>query len=211
MSRRPVVALVFVMAGLAWAASVGGCARSTLRADERPTSRPVGDLGTGYFEPRVEAFVVPPNGWELDPPKINDQRAHLTWLSPSGDSAYGVIYFAIPGSVAWLPKNEFFHNRASDRFIDEFRNDTGDAVELSREWDADADGMRIVAEGGPYKVRSLLRIRGSHGWSVYAGTMRERPVNEEELAVAERAQGATQIARDAEGGADAAEKAIEGN
>ncbi len=186
-----------------------GCSRSTLRKSERPTSRPVGDLGTGFFEPRVEAFVIPPTGWELDTPKIDDDRAHLTWLSPSRDTAYGIVYFPIPAGVAWLPKGEFFHGQAADRYIEEFKKDTGDAIELSREWDNDLDGMRIVAEGGPYKARSILRVRGKSGWSVYSGTLRDQEVNEKELALSEKAREATQIGRDAEGGADAAEAMLE--
>ena len=208
MFRRPTVACRLALAGLGLAMVAGGCARSTLRADERPTSRPIGDLGTGYFDERVESFVVPPTDWKLDPPKVDEGRAHLAWLSPSRDTAYGVIYFPIPNSVAWLPKNEWFHGKAADRFVEEFRKDAPDAVELSREWDGQSGGMRIEAEGGLYKVRSLLRIRGSHGWSVYAGSLRGKPTNEEELAIAEKAREATQIARDAEGGADAAEQSL---
>jgi len=68
--------------------------------------------------------------------------------------------------------------------------------------------MRTVAEGGPYKVRSILRIRGSDGWSVYAGTLRDQPVDDRELAIARRAREATRVGLEAEGGGDAAEAAL---
>ncbi len=189
----------------------GGCAgRSTLKEDERPTTRAVGELGMGYFEERVEAFVIPPTDWVLDPPKINEERAHLTWLSPTRDTAYGVVYFDVPGIVTFLPKGEFLHGKAADRYIEAFSAEVGGATLESQTWDEDVEAMRLVAEGGPYKVRSMLRIRGTSGWSVYAGTLRERTVNEEELAVAEKAREATRVGMDAEGGGKAAEAILEG-
>ncbi|MEM7808131.1 MAG: hypothetical protein AAF561_08480 [Planctomycetota bacterium] len=187
---------------------VGCGGRSTLDVDERPTSRPVGTLGTGFFEPRVEAFVIPPKTWRLDPPKINDERSHLTWLSPTGDTAYGVVYFNVPGITTILP-TEFLHRRAADRYIEEFDKEVGDATLESQAWDESIDAMRLVAEGGPYRVRSMLRIRGNRGWSVYAGTLRENAVNEAELDLAVSAREATQVGLDAEGGGEAAEAALD--
>jgi hypothetical protein len=186
-----------------------GCSRSTLSDAERPEEGLVADLGTGFFDERVEAFVIPPQGWQLDPPKINDERTHLTWLSPTGDTAYGVVYFQLPLIAALVPSRRMVHERAVDGYIDAFRADAGDAELLEEAWDAQREAMRLVAEGGPYTVRSILTLRGRSGWSVYAGTLRDEPVNDPELAVAIRAREATRISREAEGGATAAEAILE--
>ncbi len=193
-------------------AFASGCVgRSTLKEDERPTSQPVADLGQGYFDERLEAFVVPPTTWELDPPKIDDERSHLTWLSPTGDTAYGVVFFQLPRIVAFVPGGEFLHNRAADGYMEALQEETGEATLIEKQWVDEEQAMRMEAEGGPYHIRSVMRIRGLTGWSVYAGTLRDREVNEEELDLAVRAREATRVGMDAAGGAEAAEQAIAGS
>ena len=107
---------------------LAGCSRTVLRESERPTSRPVQGIGKGYFEPRVEAFVVPPRGWTLDPPKGDEQHTHLVWLGPDGLAAYGVIYLKIPGWVptAIIPRQSL-HHAVLDEFVKRMREDQGEA------------------------------------------------------------------------------------
>ena len=89
---RPALACVAAIACL----PMIGCVPSTLDAADRPASRPVEGIGRGYFDHRVEAFVVPPQDWKPDPPKISDRHVHLAWISPSGKTAYGVIRMNLP-------------------------------------------------------------------------------------------------------------------
>lgn len=172
--------------------AAGGCARSTLRAGEVPTSRPVEGVGRGFFEQQVEAFVVPPTGWKLDPPKVSDRHVHLVWLSPSGDTAYGVIYFKVP---VYTFATEWFHNVAFGKFLEQMRADQGEAIVHDKRWDAQARRIAYDVEGGLYRINALLSVRGKSGWSVYAGRLRERAANAAELALAERSRDATRVGR----------------
>ena len=191
-----------------------GCSRSTLRERDRPAAAVVrhaqdGPAFDGRFDPRVEAFVLPPQGWEMDPPKVNDLRTHLTWLSPTGDTAYGVVYFKVPAIAAFLPGGQFLHDKAADGYLKEFGKEVGGATELARAYDDDLNAMRVTAEGGLYTVRNVLRIRGGKGWSVYAGTLRSSDVRPGELATAVAAREATRVGLDAEGGAGAAAEVLD--
>src|SRR5688500_3520143 len=163
-----------------------GCARSTLRAGEAPASRPVEGIGRGFFEPRVEAFVVPPKEWTMDAPKITDRHAHLAWISPTGDTAYGVIYARIPSyvPVAVMPA-EVGHSQVVGRVMVEVRADEGEATLLGKSWDEDADELHFVAEGGLYRVDSVLTVRGLSAWTLYVGRLREREENPAEVELAE--------------------------
>ncbi len=179
---------------------IAGCSRTTLRASERPTSRPVEGIGQAYFEPRVEAMVVPPAGWKLDPPKISDRHTHLAWISPSGDTAYGVIHARIPGyiPVGIMPARTV-HNQVLDRVIDAMRDDQGEAQLLSKRWDPEQNKLLFVAEGGLYKVDSVLTVRGWSVWTLYVGRLREREPNPPEIDLAEQARQATRVGREAGG------------
>lgn len=178
-----------------------GCARSTLKPSERPTSRPFMDgegteIGIGRFEPRVEAFITPPAGWNIDKEEINDERTHLVWLSPSRETAYGVVYAKAP---FYLPAMKMFHEKALDRVIEAFRDDQGEAELLSQQWDDDRKAMRFEAKGGLYHIRSILTVRGKSVWTVYAGTRNGREPVPDELAIAESAREATLVGREADG------------
>lgn len=177
---------------------VAGCSRSTLRAGERPTSRRVDEIGQGRFEASVQAFVVPPDDWELDPPKTSDQHTHLVWLSPTGDTAYGVIYIRLPSwAPVFLLSAESLHNRVLEGVIDAMADDQGEATLLAKEWDGSNNRMFYQAEGGLYEIDAVLSVRGHSGWTVYAGKLREKPLNEAENAVALAARDATKVGREA--------------
>ena len=44
----------------------------------------------------VEALCMPPVGWQADPLKESDRHTHQVWISPSGNTAYGVIRMKLP-------------------------------------------------------------------------------------------------------------------
>lgn len=150
------------------------------------TTAPVVSL---VWDEQLEARICPPPGWRLDPPKSTSQHLHKTWLSPTGDTAYGVIRFRLP-----IPVTE---ELALWGFMREMRRSEGDGTLLEKQPDptlADgAGGLRFVAEGGRYKVRTNLVVRGFRGWCIYAGTLRGRSDNPPELADAIAAREATRV------------------
>ena len=188
-SRRAVYLLVVCL--------LTGCAsRSTLREGEVPTSRPVSGVGQAIFDAELEAVVVPPSGWEADPLKSSDKHNHRVWLSPTGDAAYGVIYARLPKLAAFAP-SRYLHNRVLNEFMAAMKADQGEAALLSKRWDGDANRMSFEAEGGLYKIDSALSVRGLSAWSVYAGTLRSKPPNEAEMALARKARDATRVGLEA--------------
>ena len=190
------LALVGV-AALAWC-GLTGCVQSTLSAGDRPASRPVEGIGKGFFDSRVEAFVVPPANWKLDAPKVSDRHIHLAWISPSGDTAYGVIYATIPGymPVALMP-TRLLHEEVLDRVMIGMRQDQGEGVLLEKRWDGQERQMYFEAEGGLYRVDSVLKVRGWSAWALYVGRLRAREANEPELELAARARDETEVGLDA--------------
>lgn len=138
-----------------------------------------------FLDPDVEAQVCPPAGWKLDPPKGTAQHTHKTWLSPTRDTAYGVIRFKLP-----LPLTD---EMALWGFLREMRRKEGDAVLLEKQDDPTLPGLRFVAEGGIYRVRTNLTVKGFRGWCVYAGTLRAKPENLSELSEAIRSRDATKV------------------
>ena len=134
----------------------------------------------------LEAVVVPPAGWRPDPIKRSRNHAHQAWISPSGNTAYGVIRINLPlpflGPDVILP-----------RFINQMRETEGEARLLSRRSDGDLPGIRFVAEGGQYRLRANLMTRGFRAWTVYAGSLRAKPEVPEELQLAEAAREETRI------------------
>lgn len=144
-------------------------------------------LSEGRIDPEVEAWVVPPVGWELDPPKVTGQHIHKTWLSPTRDTAYGVILFKLPIPIGY--------DLALWGFMREMRRSEGEAVLLDKLLDSDLPGMRFEAEGGRYHIRAWLTTSGFRGWCAYAGTLRGQEVRESELRQAIAAREKTRFGR----------------
>lgn len=138
-----------------------------------------------YAHADVQAVVAPPEGWKPDPLKRSGTHRHQVWLSPSGNTAYGVIRFSLPLPVG--------HDLALWGFLREMRSSEGEATLVEKRWDAERRVLRFVAEGGLYRVRSVLRVRGFGGWIAYAGTLRNQPINDAELALAELAREQTRF------------------
>jgi hypothetical protein len=138
-----------------------------------------------YYDDDVEAVVDPPVGWNPDPQKSSPQHVHQVWVSPTGATAYGVIHFKLP-----LPVGT---SLALDGFLGGMKKSEGSANLISQEDDPNLPGIRFVAEGGEYTIRSNLLVDGWEGWAIYAGTRRSIPINPVELDMAERAREHTQV------------------
>jgi len=64
----------------------------------------------------------------------------------------------------------------------------GEATVLDQQWDGKSRSLRFVVQGGKYKLRSVMQVRGLSGWTYYAGTLKDRPEDVAELIVAEQAR-----------------------
>ncbi|HEV2295878.1 MAG TPA: hypothetical protein VGR35_18675 [Tepidisphaeraceae bacterium] len=177
---------LFVMLAIAVA---NGCATraapeaEAIRAGYRtdPTER--------LFVPSVQAACAPPDGWSMEPLKQSKNHTHQVWLSPTGSTAYGVIRFSLPLPVG--PETVLYF------FLREMRNSEGEARLISKRRDPALKGLRFVAEGGKYTVRTNLTTKGFRGWAIYAGTRRDREILPSELAMAELARENTETGVDA--------------
>lgn len=131
----------------------------------------------------VQAVVVPPAGWTPDPLKQSSRHTHQVWISPSGNTAYGVIRMRLPLPVG--PDLVLWG------FMNEMKRVEGEGKLITREDDDTLPGLRFVAEGGRYRVRTNLVTSGRTAWAIYAGTLRGKPIDQTELQLAERAREAT--------------------
>ena len=176
---------------LATALAMSGC-QSNPRPRQASAYIPQDDApafpGLAQPEPlsAVEAVVSPPLGWRAEPLKTSDRHNHQIWISPSGNTAYGVVRFKLPLPVG--PDMVLRHG-----FLPEMRRTEGEARLLSSQRDPDLPGLRFVAEGGKYRLRTNLMTRGWKGWAVYAGTLRAHEVVPDELALAEVAREHTSV------------------
>jgi len=160
------------------------------RAAKRQTIRPtttasLADLAMPTPDTDVDAYVDPPVGWIAKPLKSSPRHRHEIWESPTGSTAYGVIRFMLPFPIG--------HDLLQWAFLREMKRTQGEAVLVSKQWDENLGGQRFVADGGKYRVRVNLFVRGFDGWAVYAGTLRNSPVLQEELDLAERAREHTAV------------------
>jgi hypothetical protein len=146
-------------------------------------------IASGLNPPRanrdVQAWVVPPLDWKPDTLKTSARHTHQVWISPSGSTAYGVIYFNLP-----LPVGS---DLTLWGFLQEMQRVEGRADLLSKENDEQLPGLRFVAAGGLYTIRTNLIVSGFNAWAVYAGTLNDRPVNPAELALARCAREQTRV------------------
>jgi hypothetical protein len=142
---------------------------------------------TGLQQPTpletVQAVVTPPAGWQPQPLKTSDRHVHQIWLSPSGDTAFGVIRFRLPWPVGT--------GLVMRKFLEEMRRLEQRATVLSRAYDEDLPGLRFTAEGAIHTIRVNLITHGFRGWAIYAGTYTGKVPNLAELELAERAREAT--------------------
>jgi len=135
----------------------------------------------GVFVAELNASPFIPTGWTKQdhPPKSNS--THKTWVSPSGNTAYGVIYFRLPLPVGAELAFQY-------GFLPAMKKAEGEATVLDQQWDGKSRSLRFVVQGGKYKLRSVMQVRGLSGWTYYAGTLKDRPEDVAELIVAEQAR-----------------------
>ena len=129
----------------------------------------------------LEATCNPPPGWRLDRADQTTRYVQRVWVSPTGRTSYGVIYFTLP-----LPLGE---NIALVGFLSEMKRSEGDARLISKT--PLKRGLAFAAEGGPYRVNGIILTRGTRGWAVYAGTLRYGPVALDEIPLAVHARDST--------------------
>ena len=91
-----------------------------------------------------------------------------------------------------LPLGE---NIAFKGFLDQMKKTEGQAILISRQDDPNLPGIRFVAEGGRFYIRTNLIVQGWEGWAIYAGTLRNQPVLADELDMAIRAREYTKVGR----------------
>ncbi len=153
-----------------------GCASQPKKHTESPTLQTRGDL---------EARVDPPQGWIAEPIKSSARHVHQVWLSPSRDTAYGVIRFSLP-----LPVGS---GLALWGFLNEMKKTEGASDLLERHDDPDSNAIHFIARGGRYTVRGRIQTDGWKAWVAYAGTVTNQPVRRQELRQAEEARDRTQL------------------
>lgn len=164
--------------------------RVEVAQERRLDSGTIASLESPQVIESVHAVARPPVGWTREPLKTSDKHTHQVWLSPSGKTAYGIIYFAIPGIADVLP---IPMNWVLDGFLDAMHDDQGEATLLSRQDDPDLPGIRFVAEGGLYTTYTNLITAGRHGWAIYVGTLRSQPDTPDEMDLAEQAREQTRV------------------
>jgi len=157
-------------------AGVGGCANR--ERDFAQISK--AGLAHSLYVDTVQAQAIPPAGWTRDPLRKSPRHTHEVWRSPTGHTAYGVMHFALPFPVG--------PDLALWAFLREMQKKQGEAKLISQTDDPALPGIRFIAEGGPYMIRVNLITSGWDGWAVYAGTLRNQPIDEKELDLAERAR-----------------------
>lgn len=135
----------------------------------------------------LQASVAVPMGWEAQPVDRGSNYVTQVWISPSGDTALGVICFSLPLPVG--------HEWALWGFLQNMKKSEGQAQLVDKQWDESSRALRFIAQGGRYRVRSKLMVDRLQGWSVFAGTLAGRRVNQDELDIAERAREAVRVQR----------------
>ena len=130
--------------------------------------------------PWTRGLIHEPTAWKPDPLKKSDRHTHQVWVSPTGNTAYGVIHFNLPlpvgvSLVYW-------------EFLREMKRKEGEAREISKADDPQLPGLRFIVEGGTHLMRVNLIVEGFHGWAIYSGTLRKSPVDEAELKLANLAK-----------------------
>lgn len=160
-----------------------GCAGPLNRgptADAPVALAPAIDLLPPEYVPDLRATVRPPAGWAKQPAEASLNSTTQLWLSPGGETAFGVIAFWLPlpvGTDAVVPV-----------YLGEMRRRDGRADVVSRTDDDALGAVRVVADSDTFRTRTTILVRGLRGWAVWAGTLQSRPVNEATLAAAEAAR-----------------------
>src|SRR5205085_781229 len=133
----------------------------------------------------LAALVFPPDGWTVEPIRKNSRHIHQVWKSPSGNTAYGVILLKLPWPVG--PDITLWG------FLKHMEESEGQAVVLQKQWDPNLPGFRFTADGKLYEIRAKLVVHQDRAWAVYAGTVRDQPIDQRELEIAQKARDYTEV------------------
>lgn len=164
---------------------LGGCATSAPPVAALPALAPAAGLRPPEYVSSVLAQCPVPEGWKPEPLKVNSRHTHQVWISPSGNTAYGVIHFNLP-----LPVGP---DLTLQGFLAAMRKSEGQAILVEKHEDQTLPGIRFIAEGGRYRIRAELIVRGWEAWTVYAGTLVAKPIVENELELAQHAVQHTRV------------------
>jgi hypothetical protein len=159
--------------------SPGGC------ASQPPRTHSLADADPGRVDAAVDneldAICFPPRGWRPEPLERLSHSVQRVWVSPTGHTAYGVIRIRLP-----LPLGP---NLVLWRFVAELRAREGEGRLVSRE--RNGGEIDFVAEGAEHRLAARLHIDGWKAWVIYAGVLRDGPVDAQELPLAESARDRT--------------------
>jgi hypothetical protein len=142
-----------------------------------------GDIaGLGQTESREDLHVTAraPEGWTTEPIKTTATTIHQIWISPTGRTAFGVIYARLP-----LPVGA---ELALWGFMREMKKSQGEAELLDKNRDEHLDGLRFSARGRFYSIEAVLYAHGWDCWVSYAGRYSDKEADEGELALARLAR-----------------------
>ena len=157
-----------------------GSAEATNASSSRPSTLPAGLL-VGKTVDELESTVFAPEGWTLELHKERDNSEHRTWVSPTGKTAFGVIFFKLP-----LPVGAELAFKYG--FLPAMRQAEGEAKVIEQSWNRATRSLDFVVEGGKYTLRAAMFVRGLRGWTYYAGTLRGQDEDQIELKLAEDAR-----------------------
>lgn len=116
----------------------------------------------------------PPAGWRKKANTADPRAEHIVWTSPSGNTAFGVIFFHLPWPIG---------HDLTFRYgvLPEARRREGTAEVLDKHWDPEIEGLRFTIRTPRYTAETKMFVRGTRGWAAYSGFQTTRPVNQEEL------------------------------
>jgi len=160
-----------------------GCAKPKTQQSLPPTTR--AGISQTIYRGDLLSIATPPDGWVAEPIKQSTRHTHQLWISPSGKTAYGVLYFKLPWPLG--------QDLTLQGFLSQMRKTEGTATLLEKKNDPNLPGLRFVAEGGLYLVRANLIVDNWHGWAVYAATKVKMDVDENELEIAKHARESTRV------------------
>ena len=164
--------------------AVVGCGPKRATIHARPASQLTG-ISPPTYRADLLAMATPPEGWTAEPIKASGRHIHQVWISPSGRTAYGILYFTLPWPVG--------QDIALQGFLNEMKKTEGVATLVQKKNDPNLPGLRFVAEGGLYFVRGNMIVDGWRGWTIYATTKVKQDVDEKELEFAEAARESTRV------------------
>jgi hypothetical protein len=129
----------------------------------------------------LRAQCAPPQHWTKLPLQRSALFTHQQWKSPTASTGVGVAYVKMPlplsaKTIIWFAKGEY---QKKDK--DQSGKQLGQWTDaLGREW--------FEAENSKFHVRGCVMTRGFEAWIIYTGYKLSKPMQEEEINLAMRAQ-----------------------